>query len=142
MGKQRKINKLGLPEVTDRVWVRNSESEETKSYEVVKSKEPDNPQCGSFECITLDGGGDGELVVDFYKHQWGYHDTPQIMRTESVSPPFHGFPPKKPTVPGTLPLPFPPTPPPPPLPPRQRRNSSRSTERDSGVIKRTNSFSK
>ena len=48
MGKQRKINKLGLPEVKDRVWVRNSESEETKSYEVVKSKEPDYPQCGSF----------------------------------------------------------------------------------------------
>ena len=128
MVKQRKINKLGLPEVKDRVWVRNSESEETKNYEVVKTEEPDNPQRGSFECKSLDGGGDGELVVDFYKHQLGYHDTPKI-RTKSGSPPFYGFPPNPPPVP-------------PPIPPRHRRNSSRSIERESVVIQRTNSFSK
>ena len=104
----------------DRVWVRNSESDETNNYEVVKSKEPENLQCGSFKCKNLDGGGDGELVVDFHKHQWGYY-TPPIRETRS--PPFYGFPPE--------------------LPPRPRRNSSRSRERMVGVnvIQRTNSFS-
>ena len=123
---QGKRNKLGLPELKDRVWVRNSESDETNNYEVVKSKEPENLQCGSFECKNLDGEGDGELVVDFHKHQWGYH-TPPVREAIGGSPPFYGFPTD-----------------PPPLPPRLRRNSSRSMERIPGgvnVIQRKNSFS-
>ena len=50
VAKQGKRNKLGLPELKNRVWVRHSESEETNNYEVVKSKEPENPQFGSFKC--------------------------------------------------------------------------------------------
>ena len=139
--KQRKKNKLGLPEVKERVWVRNSESEETKNYEVIKSKEPDNLECGSFECKNLDDGGGGELVVDFYEHQWGYPETPMELETKSGSPPFYGFPPDPSLVqvPDPPPIPPPHVPPslvPPELPPRHRRNSSRS-----GVIKSTNSFS-
>ena len=140
--KQRKKNKLGLPEVKDRVWVKNSESDETNNYEVVKSKDPDNPQCGLFECKGLDGGGAGELVVDFYEHQWGYQETPMGWETESGSPPFYGFPSDGPAV-VRAPDPPPVTPPqgqpssvPQKLPPRHRRNSSRS-----GVIKSTNSLS-
>ena len=124
------------------MWVKNSESDETNNYEVVKSKDPDNPKCGIFECKGLDGGGAGELVVDFYEHQWGYQETPVGWETESGSPPFYGFPPDGPAV-VQAPDPPPVTPPqgqpssvPPKLPPRHRRNSSRS-----GVIKSTNSLS-
>ena len=117
------LKNLGIPETTDRVWVKMSESDELLNLEVASSKEPLNPKCVRFNCKYLDGNGEKQININFRKHEWGYLSTDdyETDREEGGG--------------GNL---TPNRPPPPHLPPRKtKRNLGKTT-----VIKRTDSVEK
>ena len=119
------LKNLGIPETTDRVWVKMSESDELLNLEVASSKEPLNPKCVRFNCKYLDGNGEKQININFRKHEWGYLSTDDYETDRDEGGGEGNLKPNRP--------------PPPNLPPRlkTKRNLGKTT-----VIKRTDSVEK
>ena len=82
-----KVNKLGLPEASDRVWVKLSETNETENYEVISLRDPLDPEKVRFNCRKLDDKEKRVVEVNFLRSEWGYL-TPT---DDKGSPPFFGY---------------------------------------------------
>ena len=44
IGSKPKVNKLGLPEASDKVWVKLSETNQTENYEIISLRDPLDPE--------------------------------------------------------------------------------------------------
>ena len=123
-GNKTKINKLGLPEVTDKVWVKSSETNEIENFEIISLRDPLDPEKVRFNCRKLNDEDKRTVEVNFVKNEWGYM-TPS---GEQESPQyFYGY-----NTPKKIDLP--------PIPPRGPGNRDR--HKNKSVIQRMNSNNK